>query len=133
MIINCFSFLTTICFFEIEVLVFIFFPLFKLILQLTVRLVLKEWQFSDGSHSLNSYHLSLQQSINGTSTVLARTGRKINITVVEGKDLIAKEKSGKCDPYVKLQYGKVGFSFLHSLMLYELRSNILNILALLLV
>lgn len=74
--------------------------------ELTVRLVLKEWQFSDGSHSLNSYHLSLQQSINGTSTVLARTGRKINITVVEGKDLIAKEKSGKCDPYVKLQYGK---------------------------
>ena len=133
MIINCFIFLTTICFFEIEVLVFIFFPLFKLILQLTVRLVLKEWQFSDGSHSLNSYHLSLRQSINGTSTVLARTGRKINITVVEGKDLIAKEKSGKCDPYVKLQYGKVGFFFLHSLMLYELRSNILNILALLLV
>lgn len=76
-----------------------------------MRLVLKEWQFSDGSHSLNNYHLSLRQSINGTSTVLANTGRKINITVVEGKDLVAKEKSGKYDPYVKLQYGKVGFSF----------------------
>lgn len=75
--------------------------------ELTVRLVLKEWQFSDGSHSLNSYNLSSRQSsVFGSSTVLPSTGRKINITVVEGKDLFAKEKSGKCDPYVKLQYGK---------------------------
>jgi hypothetical protein len=99
-----------------------------------VRLVLKEWQFSDGSHSLNSYNLSSRQSsVFGSSTVLPSTGRKINITVVEGKDLFAKEKSGKCDPYVKLQYGKVGLSFLHSVMLYDLRSNILNIQALFMV
>ncbi|XP_042964292.1 synaptotagmin-5-like isoform X2 [Carya illinoinensis] len=74
--------------------------------ELTVRLVLKEWQFSDGSHTLNSYHLSSRQSFYGSSTSLSRTGRKIGITVMEGKDLIAKDKSGKCDPYVKLHYGK---------------------------
>ncbi|KAG7942108.1 hypothetical protein I3843_16G082900 [Carya illinoinensis] len=74
--------------------------------ELTVRLVLKEWQFSDGSHTLNSYHLSSRQSFYGSPTSLSRTGRKIGITVMEGKDLIAKDKSGKCDPYVKLHYGK---------------------------
>ncbi|KAE8124923.1 hypothetical protein FH972_019762 [Carpinus fangiana] len=75
--------------------------------ELTVKLVLKEWQFSDGSHTLNSYHLSSRQSSYGSSNVLSRTGRKISITVVEGKDLIVKDKSGKSDPYVKLQYGKI--------------------------
>lgn len=29
------------------------------------------------------------------------------VTVVEGRNLTAKDKSGKCNPYVKLQYGKV--------------------------
>ena len=33
------------------------------------------------------------------------TGRKLKLTIVEGKDLIAK--SGKYDTYVKLRYGKV--------------------------
>ncbi|GLT64210.1 hypothetical protein SLA2020_367170 [Shorea laevis] len=74
--------------------------------ELTVRLVLKEWQFSDGSHTLNSYHLSSRQSSYGSSPDLSRTGRKISVTVVEGKDLIVKDKSGKSYPYVKLQYGK---------------------------
>ncbi|KAB1212519.1 Synaptotagmin-5 [Morella rubra] len=74
--------------------------------ELTVRLVLKEWQFSDGSNTLNTSRLSSHHSSNGSSTILSRTGRKISITIVEGKDLIAKDKSGKCDPYVKLQYGK---------------------------
>ncbi|XP_022994080.1 synaptotagmin-5-like isoform X2 [Cucurbita maxima] len=74
--------------------------------ELTVRLVLKEWMFSDGSHSSNRYHVSPQQSLNGASSFLSSTGRKINITVVEGKDLPTKDKNGKCDPYVKLQYGK---------------------------
>jgi Ca2+-dependent lipid-binding protein len=82
-----------------------------------VKLVLKEWQFSDGSHTLN-YHLSSRQSSYGSSNVLSRTGRKISITVVEGKDLIVKDKSGKSDPYVKLQYGKVGSLFLHNIMRY---------------
>ncbi|KAJ0106114.1 hypothetical protein Patl1_19137 [Pistacia atlantica] len=79
--------------------------------ELTVRLVLKEWQFSDGSHSLTNFRSGSQQSLNGSSNFLSRTGRKINVTVAEGKDLIPKDKSGKCDPYVKLQYGKVRFSF----------------------
>ncbi|XP_031259322.1 extended synaptotagmin-1 [Pistacia vera] len=75
--------------------------------ELTVRLVLKEWQFSDGSHSLTNFRSGSQQSLNGSSNFLSRTGRKINVTVAEGKDLIPKDKSGKCDPYVKLQYGKI--------------------------
>ena len=78
-------------------------------LQLSVRLVLKEWMYSDGSHSSNRYHVSPQQSLYGASSFVSSTGRKINITVVEGKDLPTKDKNGKCDPYVKLQYGKVVF------------------------
>ncbi|CAK7349717.1 unnamed protein product [Dovyalis caffra] len=75
--------------------------------ELTVKLVVKEWQFSDGSHSLNKFNVSSQKSMYGSSNLLSRTGRKINVSVMEGKDLISKERSGKCDPYVKLQYGKV--------------------------
>ncbi|KAI9173502.1 hypothetical protein LWI28_002309 [Acer negundo] len=75
--------------------------------ELTVKLVLKEWQFSDGSHSLNNFHVGSQKSLNGSSNFLSRTGRKVSITVVEGKDLVLKDKSGKFDPYVKLQYGKI--------------------------
>ncbi|XP_010663606.1 uncharacterized protein LOC100262742 isoform X2 [Vitis vinifera] len=74
--------------------------------ELMVRLVVKEWQFTDGSHSSNNFRVSPQQSLYGSSNFASGTGRKINITVVEGKDLIAN-KSGRCDPYVKLQYGKV--------------------------
>ncbi|KAK2647897.1 hypothetical protein Ddye_015386 [Dipteronia dyeriana] len=75
--------------------------------ELTVKLVLKEWQFSDGSHSLSNFRVGSQQSLNGSSNFLSRTGRKVSITVVEGKDLVLKDKSGKFDPYVKLQYGKI--------------------------
>ncbi|EEF30229.1 extended synaptotagmin-1 [Ricinus communis] len=74
--------------------------------ELIVKLVLKEWQFSDGSHSFNKFPVSSRKSMTGLSNLVSRTGRKINVVVVEGKDLSAKEKSGKCDPYVKLQYGK---------------------------
>lgn len=70
--------------------------------ELTVKLILKEWQFSDGSHSLKNFHLSPQQSLN----FLSRTGRKINITIMEGKDLSTRDRSGKSGPYVRLQYGK---------------------------
>lgn len=80
-------------------------------MQLKVKLVLKEWQFSDGSHSMNNFHLnSRASSLYGSSNLLTRTGRKIYVTVVEGKDLMVKDRFGKCDPYVKLQYGKVRFS-----------------------
>lgn len=75
--------------------------------ELTVKLVLKEWQFSDGSHVLDNYRISPQRSLFGSSNFRPRTGRKVNITVVEGKDLIGKDRSGKCNPYVKLQYGKI--------------------------
>ncbi|XP_058088703.1 uncharacterized protein LOC131235526 isoform X2 [Magnolia sinica] len=75
--------------------------------ELTVRLVLREWQFSDGSNSFNnSAHLSPQQSVYGSPSFQSRTGRKLKITVLEGRDLLAKDRSGKNDPYVKLQYGK---------------------------
>lgn len=90
-------------------------------MQLTVRLVLKEWQFSDGSHSFNNFHIGSQPSLNGSSNFLSRTGRKINITVVEGKDLVLRDKNGKFDPYVKLQYGKVGFFFM--IITYDTKVN----------
>ncbi|ESW24745.1 hypothetical protein PHAVU_004G156400 [Phaseolus vulgaris] len=76
--------------------------------ELKVSIVVKEWQFSDGSHSLNSIRsTNSQQSINGSPNIQLKTGRKISVIVVEGKDLAARDKSGKFDPYVKLQYGKV--------------------------
>lgn len=56
---------------------------------------------------MNNLRASSQQSLNGSSNLPLRTGRKLYVTVVEGKDLAAKEKSGKFDPYFKLQYGKV--------------------------
>ncbi|KAL2543887.1 C2 domain-containing protein [Forsythia ovata] len=74
--------------------------------ELTVKLVLKEWQFADGSHSSTNLNLSSQHSLDGISNFLSKTGRKICITVVEGKDLIVKDKTGKSGPYVKLHYGK---------------------------
>lgn len=74
--------------------------------ELNVRLVLKEWMFSDGSHSSANINASSRHSLSGSSNYFLRTGRKICITVVEGKDLLVKDKIGKSDPYVKLQYGK---------------------------
>ncbi|XP_077253770.1 C2 domain-containing protein [Tasmannia lanceolata] len=76
--------------------------------ELTVSLALREWQFSDGSNSSNSpaAHVKSQQSVYGSPNFQSRTGRKLRITVIEGRNLPGKEKSGKCDPYVKLQYGK---------------------------
>ncbi|KAK8657117.1 hypothetical protein V6N13_035374 [Hibiscus sabdariffa] len=75
--------------------------------ELAVKLVVKEWQFSDGSLSFNNLRVSSQPSLNASSNFLSRTGRRISVTVVEGKDLITKDKSGKCNLYVKMQYGKV--------------------------
>ncbi|KAK7398912.1 hypothetical protein VNO78_10086 [Psophocarpus tetragonolobus] len=75
--------------------------------ELKVKIVVKEWQFSDGSHSLNSLCANSQRSLIGSSCLLSKTGRKLRITVVEAKDLAAKDKSGKINPYIKLQYGKV--------------------------
>lgn len=74
--------------------------------ELMVRLVVKEWQFSDGSHSVG-LHVMPQPSFYGMSSFQSKTGRKIKVTVVEAKDLAGKERSGKSEAYVKLQYGKV--------------------------
>ncbi|CAA6661327.1 unnamed protein product [Spirodela intermedia] len=61
---------------------------------LSVKLVLKEWHYSDGSHSLNS-----------TASILSQPSNSgFRMTVIEGKNLLTK--SGKCSPYVKLHYGK---------------------------
>ncbi|XP_010916384.1 uncharacterized protein [Elaeis guineensis] len=76
--------------------------------ELTVRLVLKEWQFSDGSiNSSSSVSGISQPSLHGSPNLQLRTGRKLKVTVKEGRNLTTKDKTGKCDPYVKLQYGKV--------------------------
>ncbi|KAG2595919.1 hypothetical protein PVAP13_5KG117400 [Panicum virgatum] len=75
--------------------------------ELTVSLVLKEWQFSDGSVTLsNSLSSGLQSSSDGSPKLQSITGRRLRVRVVEGRALTANSKSGKCDPYVKLQYGK---------------------------
>ncbi|XP_023002202.1 synaptotagmin-5-like isoform X2 [Cucurbita maxima] len=79
--------------------------------ELTLKLIVKEWQFCDGSHSSHNF-LTSQQSVNGSSNFPTRTGRKIGITIVEGKDLSLKDKSGKCETYVKLEYGKTSFQAL---------------------
>ncbi|KAF9591375.1 hypothetical protein IFM89_004060 [Coptis chinensis] len=75
--------------------------------KLTVKLVLREWTFSDGSNSSNNHSRpTIQQSLFGPSTVQPKTERKLKLTVIEGRDLVGKDKFGKCDPYIKLQYGK---------------------------
>lgn len=99
--------------FGVATKLYCWFLCFKLLFQLTVKLVLKEWQFADGSHSSNGLPMSSQPSLNGTSSFLPRTGRKIYVTIVEGKDLPSKDKYGKLGSgcYVKFQYGKVYLLF----------------------
>jgi len=46
------------------------FLLFICMWQLTVKLVVKEWQFSDGSLSLNKFNVSSQKSMYGSSNLL---------------------------------------------------------------
>ncbi|KAM0880166.1 hypothetical protein ACQ4PT_033790 [Festuca glaucescens] len=75
--------------------------------ELTVSLVLKEWQFADGSVAVsNSLSNGLRSSLDGSPKLQPRTGSTLRVKVVEGRALAVNSKSGKCDPYVKLQYGK---------------------------
>lgn len=75
--------------------------------QLTVKLVLREWTFSDDTNHLNNpSYISSQQSIYRASSIQPKTGRKLIITVMEGRDLVGRDKFGKSDSYIKLQYGK---------------------------
>lgn len=70
--------------------------------------MLKEWQFTDGSVTLsNSLSNGFQSSPDRSPKLQSRTGRMLRVKVVEGRALAVNSKSGKCDPYVKLQYGKV--------------------------
>ncbi|XP_078438859.1 C2 domain-containing protein [Wolffia australiana] len=72
--------------------------------ELSVKLVLREWHESDGSSSsLALSSIPSQPSISG-SNFQPGTGRKLKVTIVEGKDLLTK--SSKSDAYVKLRYGK---------------------------
>nr|GMD00046.1 synaptotagmin-5-like isoform X2 [Ipomoea batatas] len=76
--------------------------------ELSVKLALKEWQFSDGSHTTRLPQIGSQPSLNGSSNFPLNTGRKIYVTVIEGKNLPSKGRHGKSGSgtYVKLQYGK---------------------------
>lgn len=82
--------------------------------------MLKEWQFSDGSVTLSkSLNDGLQSPFDGSPKLQSTTGRKLRVRVVEGRALTANSKSGKCDPYVKLQYGKVSCSLAKSVSLFS--------------
>ena len=75
--------------------------------EVSVMLVLREWQFTDGSKSLHSRNTSnYQHSLLGSSISHSPTGKKLKITVLEGSNLDGKDRSRKSDPYFKLQYGK---------------------------
>jgi hypothetical protein len=63
---------------------------------------MKEWLFRDGSRA--GADMTSLQSI---PSFEVSTGRIVRITIVEGRNLAAKDRNGKSDPYVWLRYGKV--------------------------
>lgn len=76
---------------------------------LSVKFLVKEWQFADGSksggESINGS--SLNKSLSLLPSFETHTGRTLKITILEGRHLAAKDRSGKSDPYVRLRYGKL--------------------------
>lgn len=80
--------------------------------EVTVKLVLKEWQFSDGSKAVansspSSSMLGQQNSAGAQSMRPTLTGRKLRISAIEARDLAPMDRTGKSDPYLKLFYGKL--------------------------
>ncbi|KAJ3694418.1 hypothetical protein LUZ60_009898 [Juncus effusus] len=73
--------------------------------QLRVGVRVKEWQYADGTTSVNS-PLASYSSI---PSIQSRTGRKLKVSVLEGRNLSVKDKFSKCDPFVKLHYGKAAY------------------------
>eukprot|EP00249_Psilotum_nudum_P016358 c25782_g1_i1 orf=445-2988(-) len=74
--------------------------------EISVKLVMKEWQFGDGLTS-SSVVPGAQGAFGIWPSFQMATGRNLKVTVVEGRNLTAKDRFGKSDPYVKLRYGKI--------------------------
>lgn len=78
----------------------------RFMLQISVQLVPKEWHFSDDSKSIGQ--MFSQPSMGSYPSFNLSTGKRFKVSVKEARNLIVKS-GAKCDLYVKLQYGKVGF------------------------
>ncbi|CAK9869456.1 unnamed protein product [Sphagnum jensenii] len=74
--------------------------------ELTVRLELKEWQFSDGSRAVAN-HLPGTFTLNSVPSLNPYTGRKLRISAVEGRNLAPVSTDGSINPYLKLFYAKL--------------------------
>lgn len=75
--------------------------------KLFVKLVVKEWQFIDGSRTGDDYANGTIPTLQYLPSFETHTGRTLRITVLEGRNLAAKDRTGKSDPYVRLRYGKL--------------------------
>lgn len=69
--------------------------------EVSVRLVVKQWHYTDDPRS------EISRGILGSlSSFQATTGRTIQVVVEEARNLVAKDRSENSDPYILLQYGK---------------------------